>query len=631
MSELTQEGRRLTLRSSLPRDKVVVERFVGREAISELFEFHVLLISEDATLQAESLIGRPITVTVAPTNAAPRHFNGVVTNFSHRDFDGNARYSVTMRPRVWFLSRSRDRRIFQNQTVPDIVADVLRAHNIVHELKLGGGYVPRTYCVQYDESPFAFISRLMEDEGIFYFFRHQGDQHVMVLADSPSGHPRNEHASQLFVAPAPALTLDKKAQLLESFEMSQDLAGGEHVLADYDEVTASVTSARRKAAGATPFGRHYHYPGGHANASEGDRKAAVRRAAQEAQEQIGRGSGVCHGLAAGTAVTLSNHAAKALNRDYVLLSVEHEADQRGYFNRFELLPAAIPFRPPTLTPRPRVTGTHTALVTGAEKQEIWADAHGRVKLKFHWDDSPTKGQDTSCWVRVSQGAAGSGYGQWFLPRVGHEVVVSYVEGDPDRPLVVGTVYNKQETLPVKLPANQTQSVIRTRSSKNGDAGNEILLDDRKDAEAFNLRAQKDMGVVVMAALATEVGDGEKHVVKKGDRVVEVQSGKEVHTVKGARDLTVEGAEKHVNKASFTQEVNGDYVLDVKGNCTIKVKGNLNLEVMGAVSIDGKSQVELKAAMALACQGLTIEHKAKTMQTLDGGGLLNVKGGMVKVN
>jgi type VI secretion system secreted protein VgrG len=219
--------------------------------------------------------------------------------------------------------------------------------------------------------------------------------------------------------------------------------------------------------------------------------------------------------------------------------------------------------------------------------------------------------------------AGQGWGHWFLPRVGQEVVVSYVDGDPDRPLVTGTVYNKQQTLPVQLPAEQTQSVMRSRSSKRGVAGDEIRMEDKLDAEELYLHAQKDMRVVIEDALETEVGGNESRIVKRGDRRIEVQKGKESHVVQGARSVEVHGEETHANGAAFTQ--------DVAGNYTLKVSGNLVIDVTGSISIKSASTLTAQAATTLSNKALTIEHKATATQTVDGGGLLALKGGLVKIN
>jgi type VI secretion system secreted protein VgrG len=287
-----------------------------------------------------------------------------------------------------------------------------------------------------------------------------------------------------------------------------------------------------------------------------------------------------------------------------------------------------------------VAGTHTAKVVGSTDEEIWTDSQGRIKVKFHWDRSEGADQNSSCWVRVAQSVAGPGWGHLFLPRVGQEVVVSYVDGDPDRPLVTGCVYNGDNATPVSLPSMQTQSVMRSRSSKKGTAGNEIRMEDKIDSEELYFHAQKDMTVEIENALSTTVKAGaETHVVQQGDRSVEVSKGNETHTVKGTRALDVTGDETHTNHAKFTQSVTGDHAHTVNGNYTLKVGGNLVIEVTGSVSIKAGTSFASeagtthasKATTTLSTEGMTVSHKASAQQTVDGGGQLALKGGIVQLN
>lgn len=622
-AELTQAHGFASVSTPFGKDVLLLDTFSGREAMSELFRFDLRMRSADRALNARAIVGKAVTVTLQRPRLRPRYFNGIVTRFVHLGADrGHAYYLAELQPRLWLLTLGRDRVIHQNKTAPEIVKEVLGRHDVTFESRLGAGAYPqRPYCVQYDESPFDFISRLMEEEGIFYFFDGTDGKHTMVLADSPAAHPVNAHAARLQCA----LDEDSGADpdRVRTFEMAHGIVAPGHVLADYDYLTATTSLAASRKSALLPDSRHYVYPGKYADAADGDRKAAIRLAAQQVEGQVGSGVSGCYGLAAGSRFELAGHPDSALNVPYVLRAVMHDASQDGYRNRFDVLPEAVPFRPGLVTARPLVTGTHTAQVVGLAGEEIWTDAHGRVKLKFHWDDGPARDQDSSCWVRVSQTLAGQGWGHWFLPRVGQEVVVSYVDGDPDRPLVTGTVYNKQQTLPVQLPAAQTQSVMRSRSSKRGVAGNEIRMEDKLDAEELYLHAQKDMRVAIEDGLAVEIGGSESRKVKQGDRQIEVQKGKESHFVKGTRSVEVGGDEAHANRAAYTQEVAGNY--------TLKVSGNLVIDVTGSVSIKSRSTLTVEAATTLSNKALTIESKATATQTVDGGGLLALKGGLVKVN
>jgi type VI secretion system secreted protein VgrG len=400
----------------------------------------------------------------------------------------------------------------------------------------------------------------------------------------------------------------------------------------------------------------YTFPGRYASSSDAQRKVGVRLAAHQLQAQIGHGKSFCYNLTAGTTFTLSGHPDSAFNVQYVARSVTHRASQDTYENSFEVFPFSVPFRAPLTTPLPVVAGTHTANVVGSSGEEIWTDAYGRIKIKFHWDRSPGRNQNSSGWVRVAQAWAGSGWGHWVLPRIGQEVIVSYVEGDPDRPLVTGSVYNLQSSVPVALPGSQTQSVMRSRSSKGGTAGNEIRMEDLLNSEQLYIFAQKDMNVSVTNGLTTTVvGADETHTVQKGNRTVAVQTGNETHTVQGTRSLTVTGNETHTNSAAFTQSVSGnhthtvsgnhaqtvsgDYTLTVSGNCTLNVTGNFVIAATGSVSIKSDQGVTsqagtshtVAAGTSLSLQGMSISEQASMSHSIDGGASLQLTGGVVEIN
>jgi type VI secretion system secreted protein VgrG len=613
-------------------DVLQLDGFAGREAISEPFHFNLRMRSSNRALDAQTILGKSATVKLQDAAGPARYFNGIIRRFANAGGDAqHGFYSAELAPRLWLLTLGRDRVIWQNKSALDIVKAVLVQFNVPVELRLEiSDYPVREYCVQYDESAFQFISRLMEEEGIFYFFRFTDSGHTMVLADSPSAHQPGANSATMYVAPDTKMRA--RAERVSAFEMAHGVVAGQHVLADYDSLTAETSQAASTSSATTPTGRRYTFPGKYANAADGDWKARIRLAAHQVGQQTGRGIGNCYSLSAGASFVLSGHPDAALNVSYVVRAVTHTASNDMYSNDFEVFPESVPFRAPFVTPLPVVAGTHTAKVVGLSGEEIWTDSYGRIKLKFHWDDTPGADQSSSCWVRVSQASAGQGWGHLFLPRVGQEVVVSYVDGDPDRPIVTGSVYNKEDTLPVALPSLQTQSVMRSRSSKNGAAGNEIRMEDKLDAEELYLHAQKDMKVAIENALTTTVIAGaETHVVQKGDRTVDVQTGKETHTVKGTRSLDVTGDETHANHAAFTQNVSGDYTLKVTGNLVIDVTGSVSIKAGTSLSSEAGTTHASKAGTSLTNQGLTVEHKASATQTVDGGGMLALKGGLVKLN
>jgi type VI secretion system secreted protein VgrG len=627
-----QAGNLASVTTPFGDDTLLLDGFAGREAISELFRFDLRMRSADKALDASRIVGQRITVTLQQPGGPKRFFNGIVTRFAHAGADSlHGFYTAELAPRLWLLTLGRDRAIYQNLTALQIVEKLLGAFGIPFESSATASRFPvREYCVQYDESPFAFISRLMEEEGIFYFFRFADGSHTMVLADSPSAHVAEPGGATLWAGDGARPQGD--TQLLTHFEMARQLGPANHLLADYDPLQAQTSQGSAEAAAAAPGVRQYIFPGRHKDAAEAARKAAVRVAAQQAEARTGVAQSMCAALAAGAKFTLADHVDAALNIDYVVRAVEHSVAGEAYGNRFTVFPLAVPFRAPLATPRPAVSGTHTATVVGSQGEEIWTDAHGRIKIKFHWDQAPGANQDSSCWVRVAQSSAGQGWGHLFLPRVGHEVVVSYVDGDPDRPLVTGSVYNLQSTLPVALPANQTQSVMRSRTSKTGTAGNELRMEDKAGAEELYLRAQRDMTVSVQNKLATTVVQGgESHLVQGGDRAVEVQSGNETHKVKGTRKVEVTGDETRTNSAAFTQEVSGNYKLKVSGNLVIDVSGAITIKSGTGLQLEAGTTLGAKAGTTLTAEAMTVKHKATAAQTLEAGALLELKGALVKLN
>ena len=610
-------------------DALLLDGFGGREAISEPFHFDLRMHSTNKALDAQTIIGKGVTVTVKDQVGTARYFNGIVKRFAHTGANSQyGFYSAELAPRLWLLTLGQDRMIYQNQSALDIVKAVLGTFQVPLELRISGDYAVREYCVQYDESAFAFISRLMEEEGIFYFFTFANGAHTMVLADSASAH----EVGQPTLYFSPDSSVAPRAERVSEFAMTQDIVSGEHVLADYDYLTAASSPASSSASASVPTGRRFTFPGKYATSAEGTRKSAVRLAAQTVQQQTGRGAGYCYALTAGTSFTLSGHVNSALNVSYVVRAVTHTASNDTYGNEFNVFPESVPFRAPLTTPSPLVAGTHTAKVVGSSGEEIWTDSNGRVKLKFYWDGSAGADENSSCWVRVSQSSAGQGWGHLFLPRMGQEVVVSYVDGDPDRPLVTGSVYNGENATPVALPSLQTQSVMRSRSSKGGTAGNEIRMEDKLDSEELYFHAQKDMNVAIENGLTTTlIAGAESHVIQKGDRTIDVQTGKETHTVKGTRTLDVTGDETHTNHAAFTQNVSGNYTLKVTGNLVIDVTGSISIKAGTSLASEGGTTHASKAGTTLSGEGMTISHKASATQTVDGGGMLALKGGLVKLN
>ncbi len=646
MPTFSQQGSMLSLVTPFGADVLLLERLSGREAISALFEFTLEMRSSHPNLDPAEIVGRPVTVTIASSAASQRHITGIVKRFRHvGGSDDSSLYRVDLVPKLWLLTLGSDRVIYQKKSAADIVRTVLDANGIEYEDRLVGEYAVRDYCVCYDESPFMFLSRLMEDEGIFYFFRFDGDQHTMVLADAASVHQPCKGAPALRYVATTSRPFASDA--IHRFEWDRRLVTQRFTLNDYD-FEQSTNPLLSSASGTTGRGEHYLFPGKHTALDQGEKRARLRVDAAQLDAETGHGASHCHALGAGVSFSLSGYHRDDVNAVHVLSAVCHQASERNYENTFDTFLESRPFRSRQCTPRPFVAGLHTAVVVGPSDEEIWTDALGRVKVQLHWDRRGKHDDNSSCWVRVAQTMAGRGWGQWFLPRVGQEVLICYVDGDPDRPVIIGSVYNDALSPPVQLPSEQTQSVIRSRSSKGGQAGNEIRMEDKRDHEQLVLHAQKDLQIDVEQNLLTTLLTGsEMHTVKHGDRTVEVQAGKETHLIKGDRALHIGGDETHDNHGRYTHQVAGDFTLKVSGSLSIDVTGDVMIKAGTALhsqagtSLSNKAGLDLtneagtalenKAGTTLTNQGLTVESKASATQTVDGGGMLTLKGAMVGIN
>jgi type VI secretion system secreted protein VgrG len=644
----------LSVTSPLGDNVLLLDAFEGVEAISQIFKFILTMRSDQTGLDPTAIIGKSVTVKMAVPNGPERYFNGIVSRFLHSGGDITfSSYSAELVPMLWLLTLSRDRIIHQNKTAPDIIKAVLGEFAVTFDDKLTGTYGTREYCVQYDETAFEFISRLMEEEGIFYFFTFSDGAHTMVLGDSTSAHVACTDAATLRYFPSQGGP--RMIDVVDQLQYENRLVSQTFEYSDYDYLQPS-TSLLSEVSGAAGKGKRFEYPGNHTVVADGKQRATVQSEGSQLNVAGCRGTSYCYPLTAGTKFTLSDHERTALNTAWVLRSVTHKASTASYNNAFEVFAATVPFRAPRVTPLPRVAGSQTALVVGPSGEEIWTDEHGRIKVQFHWDRVGVKDENSSCWVRVSQTWAGLEWGSLFLPRIGQEVVVSYVDGDPDRPIVTGSVYNAENKTPVALPSMQTQSTIKSHSSKQGTAGNEIRMEDKMDAEEFYFHAQKDMKVEIENDLTTTVMAGaEVHTVTKGDRTVDVQTGKEIHNVKGTRALTVTDNETHTNNADFTQTVTGNYELKVTGDLVIDVTGGITIKSgktwaatagttltnTAGTALTNKAGTELtneagtgmknKAGTTLDSEAAMMTAKASASQTVDGGGMLTLKGGLVQIN
>jgi type VI secretion system secreted protein VgrG len=652
-----QGVRHLTINTPLGADKFLLKSLQGEEQISGLFHYRVELISQDDAIDFSQIVGKKVTITIQlPGGSDSQFVNGVVGRFAQAGKSARfTTYFADIYPWLWLLTMNSGYNIFQNKSVPDIVQQVFSDHGFTDfKNSLAKTHKPREYCVQYGETAFNFVSRLMESEGIFYFFEHSASAHTMVLADDSSSYlsPPGLNAVQ---ASASGRSWETADALLEC-NLEQQVVAGEYKSDDYNFETPS-TDLLATASGTDTSRSIYEFPGSYLTASDGEGITSMRLDELQAPGKVLRGSSMCRAFHAGSKFTLANHYRSDANTAYVLRSVTIQADQDQYSNSFDAFPADITFRPSQVTARPRVPGAQTALVVGKSGEEIWTDQYGRIKVKFYWDQSSASDETSSCWIRVMQAWAGKAWGSIFIPRIGQEVVVSFLHGDPDRPLVTGCVFNAQETVPYTLPDEQTKSTVKTNSSKGGSGFNEFRFEDKAGSEEVFMQAQKDMNVTVLNDLATTVTNNRTTTVKQkndslvvdqGDRSIKVNAGNETHEVKGTRGLTITGNETHTNKADFSQSVTGNFTLKVSGNLSIQVDGSISIKSGTSLDVQAGTALSMKAGTSLSTEAgtslankagtsinneanVSITSKANASHDVESSGILTLKGSLVKIN
>jgi type VI secretion system secreted protein VgrG len=621
----SQTNRLLSLSTPLGDDVLLLAGFSGREAISELFGFHLDLLSTHPKIDFSKIIGQNVTISVRCFDETPRSISGIVSQFALSGEDSRfTRYQMTVVPWTWKLTRYSDCRIFHNKTVGEILAEVFSSRGLPdYSISLTGSYSPLEYCVQYRETDFQFISRLMEEYGIFYFFRHEQKKHTMVIADSPSAHepcPGQEKAGYNLVAGG----LDQ-ADVITSWRLEQQWRSGKCTLTDYNFTSPSTSLLASESTIVSVGGNAdfelFDYPGGQTTRSEGSNRATLRMQEQESNHIVAGGSSVCRAFTPGYKFDLTDHEERSMNTTYLLTAIHHTASAAGtytegeenrYSNEFSCIPASVPFRPLRRTCKPVVRGPQTAVIVGRDTdgssgdqgdgnadEEIWVDEYGRVKVLFPWD----RVSACSCWVRVSQAWAGEGWGAVNIPRVGQEVVVSFLEGDPDRPLITGRVYNSEQFSPYSLPGYGTITTFKTRSSPGGgtDNYNELRFEDKKGEEQVFIRGEKDYDTRIKNDSREWVGNN--------------------------RSLMVENDQKEKVGGDLHIQVSGDQLETIGGNLHHAVSGNLNQKTGGTISLQAGENLYCKSGENYAHEAGEIIHlKAGATIVLEADAQLSLKVG-----
>jgi type VI secretion system secreted protein VgrG len=671
----TQTPRLLAVTTPLGADVLLLTAFTGEEALSQPFRYHLEMLSTKETIAAKDIVGKAVTWVVQGKDRDPCYFNGIVKSFAAagahvRDL---RRYRAEVVPWLWFLSRNANCRIFQNKTAPQIIEQIFNDRGFSDfEKSLKGSYVKREYCVQYRETDLQFVSRLMEQEGIFYYFRHENGKHTLVLADQKSAY---KDAAEKEVDYAAGAHLSGH---ITRWDHQYEFRSGKWTQTDYnfETPTTSLLTDSSTVVQLTDNQKFelFDYPGLYQKKSDGTGLTKIRMEEEEAPYEVVSGAATCTSFSPGFKFKLKTHDWEGeAGKSYVITGIRHsakdtsynlqEAQDQEYKNTFTCIPAATTFRPARTTPRPTVQGPQTAVVVGPSGEEIYTDKYGRVKVQFFWDREGKKDENSSCWIRVAQNWAGKNWGIVFHPRIGQEVVVDFLEGDPDRPLITGRVYNADQMPPYELPANQTQSVLKTRSSKNGstDNFNELRFEDKKGSEDIFFHAEKDFHREVENNDNLKVGsdkadDGSQTIeiyknrtetIKTGDEKVTLEKGQRTHQVQkddtlkvidGGRTITVK--KDHaltVQQGNASIKVSqGNYELSVtQGNITIKASaGKIAAEAMQGIELKvGQNSIKIDQS-GVTIQGMTVKVNGQVSSEINGAmtkvqasAMLQAKGGV----
>lgn len=637
----TQDNRQLAIYTPLGKDYLLLDEISGTEGISKLFSYEAVLLHEEAAdghehtdIDPAKIIGKGVTVTIDQRDGTKREISGIVNQFSQGA--RNLRfsfYSARIVPHIWILTQRSQSRIFQNLSVPDILSQVFKGFEVSWEII--GVRNKRNYCVQYRESDFAFASRLMEEEGIYYYFEHRDGKHKMVVANTAQSHSDCPSKSEVpffldvsdkedFISSVNTWWIDHKLQTGKVTNWDYNFQLPTRNLQHSESSIFSIGDNKKL--------ELYDYPGGYGRKfdgidssgseqqreldnleDDGTKTTANLMGSLDAELMLISGRGDCSAMTAGYRFKLFNHPNSSNDGLYVLTSITHHARQNPayvsddqsdehYSNNFVCISQGQgkpPFKPPRVTPKPRIFGTQTAFVVGPPGEEIFTDKYGRVKVQFHWDRDGQLDSASSCWVRVAQVWAGNRWGGVFLPRIGMEVVVHFLDGDPDQPLITGTVYNPAAMPPYTLPDEKTKSTIKSSSSKGGSGFNEFRFEDKKGSEQIFIHGEKNQDTRIKNDAMEFIGK-DRHLIVKNEQFENVTKNKHL-------------------------KVGGDQNEKIDGSISIKAGMDIEEKAGTKFAVDAGSEIHLKSGTTLTLEtGVSLTLKV-------GGNFININSGGVFIS
>jgi type VI secretion system secreted protein VgrG len=663
----------------LGKDVLLLTSIVGQEEMSRLFNFELEFLSEKDSISPNSIVGKNISFSIQFADGEPRYFNGHVKRFGYCGKGDKLNvYRAEVVPWLWFLTRTSDCRIFQNKNVPDIIKQIFSDLGYTQfKIECKDNHPAWDYCVQYRETDFNFISRLMEDEGIFYFFKHENGKHTLIITDHKGLYIEGKDA---FAEKHRALSGPSVLDNIFAWEHHYEYRSGKWAHTDYNFETPSTSLMAHTNSVVALDGNgkleFYDYPGEHATKPVGDAAVKVRMQEEEAPYDRIEGQGSCRSFSPGVKFKVKKHYNKSEEgKTYVVTQVRHiarlgtsyySADYAGedsYQNSFTCIPESVTYRPPRLTPKPMIHGSQTAVVVGPPGEEIYTDKYGRIKVQFHWDREGKKDDKSSFWIRCAQMSAGKNWGVMSIPRIGQEVVVSYLEGDPDCPLVTGVVYNAEQMPAYPLPDEKTKSYIKTNSSKGGDGYNEIRFEDKMDKEQIFIHAERNMDTRVKNDCMERVivnrhlivgweKDGQKggdqyeqvyqdkHLNVKRNHIEHIEGNMELLIGKGEADsggmldVYIENDCRETIGKNYDLTVGGNHRVKVGGGLSYTVGGGLQQKVGGDVALESgpMNEIHLKAGMKVIIEaGMQISLKGPGGFINIGPSGIDIQGILVNIN
>jgi type VI secretion system secreted protein VgrG len=637
---LTDTHRIAKLTCALGPDALVLYRMRGREELGRLSAWTLDLFAERSDLDIAAMLGSDLSIALDIPGGGERQFNGIVSAFvlaqpASTKPNRPAIYRATVRPRLWLLTRASHSRFFHQMTVPAIIARVLSDYHIDFDNLCSATYPSLEHCAQYRETDFDFVSRLAEREGIYYFFEHRDRKHKLVLTDSSQVHAAMPHYAPLVYRPQAAAPGEHEC--IYGWSTGGEVQAGIVETNDYDfekpsqsEQEGLLARGRRMKRYDEPVYVMQEHGLGYTRHDDAERYAKAHAQGHQAANACVRGHATVRGICPGTLLRLAEHPLKEQNGEYLVVAADYELNSDAYLSTldaaaqphvfdcaFEALPRDAGFRAARITPRARVAGLQTAVVVGPAGEEIHTDKYGRIKVQFHWEQLTPQESRASlqrCWVRVAQPWAGKGFGAFFLPRIGQEVLVDFIEGDPDQPLVIGSVHNAAQMPPYTPAGKMARTTLKTNSTKGGNGFNEMRFDDAKGAEQLFFHAERNFDTWVGHDALARIGNERHVIVEKSDFA---RCG-------GDRSDALDG--------SHSGRIGGKYSLDVGADTQHKTGANLALSAGGNVDLKGAANVTIEAGSTLTLKagGNTIVLGPQGI-AISASGPVTIDGVLVKIN